>query len=91
MSFKDTTKESILKAIEEFDSLGREKFLDKYGFGEATKYLLEYEGALYDSKAIVGVAHKFLEGKEPLTSETFRGGKKVVKHLESLGFKVIQR
>jgi hypothetical protein len=50
---------AVLKAIDESDSLGREKFLDKYGFGHSRDYFLEYGDRRYDSKAIVGAAHGF--------------------------------
>lgn len=31
---KLTSREAVLKAIQEFDRLGREAFLAKYGFGK---------------------------------------------------------
>lgn len=52
-------RESVLKAMEEFDALGREVFLKRYGFGIAHRYFLVHGGKKYDSKAIVGVAHGF--------------------------------
>ncbi|NBC38011.1 HNH endonuclease [Novosphingobium sp. FSY-8] len=72
----------------EFDALGRDAFLDKYGFGPAKKYTLWYEGRPYDSKAIVGAAFGYLPGKpKPLTSGEFTGGTAtVVSLLERLGF-----
>ncbi len=41
----------------EFDELGRDAFLRKYGFGRATQYALRIDGRDYDPKAIAGVAH----------------------------------
>jgi 5-methylcytosine-specific restriction protein A len=33
MRFVDVTRADVLVAVEEFDRLGREEFLQKYGFG----------------------------------------------------------
>jgi hypothetical protein len=91
MSLGDlSSREAVLEAIREFEQLGQEAFLEKYGFGPATEYLLRYEGKEYDSKAIAGVAHGFqfpLPG--PLKSGEFSGGANTVaKKLQSLGFEV---
>ena len=82
--------ESVLAAIHEFDELGREAFLKKYGFGRAREFFLVWQGNRYDSKAVVGAAHGFefpLLG--PLKWSEFSGGYDTVKtKLEALGFKV---
>lgn len=52
----------MLAAIAEFDELGRQQFLDTYGFKRATGYVLMHEGRTYDSKAIVAVAYRHLPG-----------------------------
>ncbi len=51
--------QSVVKAIEEFDRLGRKKFLARYGFKPAKNYLLELNGGIYDTKAIAGAAYGF--------------------------------
>ena len=91
MALKDIhTRGSILAAIAEYDKLGREAFLRLYGFGKATNYLLFHEGKSYDSKAIVGVAHKFEYPKEGiLKSRNFSGGENTVQRkLQELGFEI---
>lgn len=76
-------------AIAECDALGRDAFLEKYGFGEARSYYLSHEGRSYDSKAIVGAAHGYLPGRTALPPSEFSGGDKTVKaRLTELGFKV---
>ena len=40
--------DSVQTALKECDQLGRDTFLQKYGFGRARKYFLEYEEKLYD-------------------------------------------
>jgi hypothetical protein len=63
MSLTDLTPEAVRQAIAEFDSLGRDSFLNTYGFGKARGYFLVHNGQAYDSKAIAGVAHRYLPGR----------------------------
>lgn len=89
MSLGNITRESVLATIAEFDKVGRDAFLDRYGYGPARSYILEYEGGHYDSKAIVGVAHGFATGR-PLVAASFNGGAATVQRtLEALGFHVV--
>ena len=85
-----TSTRAVIQAITEFDRLGRDRFLEEYGFGRARRYFLEYDGRLYDSKAIVGVAHGFqMPSKGPLNCHDFSGGARTVQvKLEELGFDV---
>jgi hypothetical protein len=78
----------ILEAIQEFDRLGRDQFLRKYGYKDAREFWLIHQGTRYASKAIVGVACKHVTGsKGPLKASEFSGGKATVQRLlESLGF-----
>ena len=85
----DLTRPSVSAALDEFDRLGRELFLDKYGFGKARSYFVVRNGKYYDSKAIAGAAHGFLEGRTALLASTFSGGAATVAaQLKSLGFVV---
>ena len=52
-----TQPDAVKQAMAEYDRIGKDDFLRKYGYGTATKYFLKDEGKLYDSKAIVGVAY----------------------------------
>lgn len=85
-------RSSIISTIEEYDKLGKNKFLNKYSYRESTKYFIEYNNKEYDSKAIIGVSFKyeFLK-EEPLRNTEFTGGLVVEKKLKSLGFKVIKK
>lgn len=85
---KLTSRDAVLKAIKECDDLGKDVFLEKYGFGQARSYVLVYENREYDSKAIAGVALKYQFGT-PLLAKDFSGGHSTVQSkLESLGFVV---
>ena len=83
-------RDSVLKAIEEFDRLGRRLFLSRYGFGVAHSYFLVFNGKKYDSKAILGVAYGYEHLSEgPLSSQGLCGGRGVQRRLEELGFEVL--
>ncbi len=84
------SRDSVLKAIKEFDTLGRKLFLKRHGFGVARRYFLIHNGKKYDSKAIVGAAYGFENpSKEPLHWNDFNGGWSTVKEwLEDLGFEI---
>jgi len=90
MALRDVTRAGVLKAIEEYDELGRSAFLSKYAFGPVLQYTLVYKRKPYDSKAIVGVAHGFDHpGLGQLSSEAFSGGKSAAaKVLEDLDFTI---
>ncbi|MHA7263461.1 HNH endonuclease [Arthrobacter sp. TMN-37] len=83
-----TDREAVLRAMEEYDGIGRQAFLAKYGFGQAHKYLLVHKGRYYDSKAIVGVAHRIQTGALLSRSEFSGGVHGAVQRLEALGFDV---
>jgi hypothetical protein len=84
-----TSREAVLAAMAEFDRIGREAFLSKYGFGPAREYVVAWNGAEYDSKALLGAAyvHQF-PGGAPLRSDDFSGGDETTRVLERLGFQV---
>ena len=91
MSLSDISdRDAVLKAIEEFDDLGRSNFLEKYGFSEAKEFFLRFRGQSYDSKAICGAAHGYqFPEMGPLKAQDFSGGKETVKKtLNGLNFRV---
>ena len=91
MALRELSRREILQAVAEYDRLGQVRFLEKYEFGAARSYRLVVDGKTYDSKAIVGAAHGFLPGQEPLTAHDFSGGAATVGRLLSrLGFEVTQ-
>jgi MrcB-like, N-terminal domain len=94
MSIRElTSREAVEAALDEFDELGREAFLSKYGFGHARRYFVRREGKYYDSKAIAGAAYGFQypdRGHMPNTE--FSGGEHDAKaRLDALGFDVVPR
>src|SRR5206468_4992133 len=68
---------AVTEALDEFDDLGREAFLSKYGFGKARRYFVRRDGKYYDSKAIVGAAMGYQDPSAgPLASDAFSGGER---------------
>lgn len=83
-----TDSNAVLAALREFDALGRDAFLAKYGFGKARGYFLVHEGKVYDSKAVAGAAYGYQHGTA-LSAQTFSGGESTVARvLAALGFEI---
>ena len=84
-------KSAVLQAMTEYDELGRDAFLARYGYGPARSYFVVHDGKRYDSKAIAGVAHgKQFPTEGLLAPHDFSGGDATVKtKLEQLGFEVV--
>jgi 5-methylcytosine-specific restriction enzyme A len=74
MALADVSSSDVTAAIREFDELGRDAFLEKYGMGKSRSYILHYQGNEYDSKAILAAAHGHHPGYEPLGAAQFSGG-----------------
>lgn len=85
-----TDPAAVQTALNEYDQVGADAFLAKYGFGPARSYFVVRDGKRYDSKAIVGVAYGYQHPAEgPLGPTDFSGGEKTVwRLLRGLGFEV---
>ncbi|MFF4242702.1 hypothetical protein ACFYYL_43135 [Actinomadura geliboluensis] len=89
MDLSPITREAVLDAMAECDHIGRDRFLERYGFERARRYFLHHDGVHYDSKAIVGVAYRHVAGR-PLAADEFSGGQQTVARLlKRLDFKVV--
>jgi hypothetical protein len=80
-----------LRAISEYDELGQDQFLAKYGFGPSRTYRLIYEGRSYDIKAILAAAHgnQFPEAGPLVADKSFTSGlQTTVPKARELGFEV---
>ena len=81
----------VLRAIEEYDRLGPERFFSAHGFAPTTTYDLVWEKRRYPPKAILGTAYE-LATRQRLASGDFEGGKTgAVKVLGELGFTIEPR
>ena len=88
VTVRDIESEHILLAMAEANELGRPKFLERYGFGHATAYLVRHEGKFYDPKAIIGVAHGLTDVGAVLTPNEFDATEAVTR-LKALDFEVV--
>ncbi len=78
----------VVRAIQDYDRLGPERFFAAHGFAPTTTYDLVWEQRRYPPKAILGTAYEFATS-ERLASDDFEGGKSgAVKVLAKLGFTV---
>ncbi|WP_372730148.1 hypothetical protein [Nocardioides sp.] len=84
----NVTRDDVMAALAEYDKLGGDEFLSRYGFGPSREYVLLHGERSYDSKAILGVAHRYATGAA-LSSQDFSGGRSgAAKVLRALGFEV---
>jgi hypothetical protein len=91
IAWDNVTHAHVVRAIQEYDRLGPERFFAQHGFAPTTTYDLVWEKRLYPPKAILGTAYELASG-ERLASGDFEGGKSgAVKVLEKLGFSVEAR
>src|SRR5436305_6336167 len=63
----------VLRAIQEYDRLGPERFFSAHGFAPTTTYDLVWDKRHYPPKAILGTAYEFATGQR-LASGDFEGG-----------------
>jgi hypothetical protein len=84
----DVTRHDALRAIQEYDQLGPERFFSEHGFGPTRSYELVWDKRRYPHKAILSTAYEFATGQH-LASGDFEGGKSgAVAVLRKLGFTV---
>jgi hypothetical protein len=84
----DVTPAEVLRAIQEYDRLGPEKFFSEHGFAPTTTYDLVWDERRYPPKAILGTAYEFATGRR-LASGDFEGGNTgAVAVLRKMGFTV---
>src|SRR4051794_33342855 len=81
-----TSPEAVDAAIAEFDEIGREAFLARYGFQHARDVVLVRNGRRYDSKPIVAAAHGHQHPE--LGPLQLNGGRPTIAKLEQLGFEI---
>jgi hypothetical protein len=91
IAWDQVTHAHVLRAIEEYDHLGAERFFSEHGFAPTTTYDLVWNERPYPPKAILGTAYEFATGHR-LASGDFEGGKSgAVKVLGKLGFTIVPR
>ena len=91
IAWDNVSDADVLRAIQEYDRLGPERFFSAHGFAPTTTYDLVWDKRRYPPKAILGTAYEFATGQR-LASGDFEGGKTgAVKVLRKLGFTIRPR
>jgi hypothetical protein len=81
-------RDDVLRAIQEYDRLGPERFFSEHGFARTTTYELVWDERRYPPKAILGTAYEFATGQRLASGDFERGKSGAVKVLGKLGFNV---
>ncbi|MFP9139239.1 MrcB family domain-containing protein [Devosia sp. XGJD_8] len=86
-----TSRDAVQAAMDEFDKLGRQSFLERYGYGESPTLLRAPNGNRYDAEPVLAAAvGKQHPGRGALKPGEFRADPAVVADkLEELGFAVV--
>lgn len=91
VAWDQVTRDDVLRAMQEYDRPGPEKFFSAHGFAPTTTYELVSDKRRYPPKAILGTAYEFATGQR-LASGDFEGGKTgAVRVLGKLGFTVEEK
>ena len=88
IAWDQVTDTDVVRALQEYDRLGPDRFFLEHGFAPTTTYELIWGERRYPPKAILGTAYEFATGRR-LASGDFEGGKTgAVRILGKLGFTV---
>lgn len=83
-----TQPAAVEQAMAEFRALGRDAFIEEYGFRRSRDVFVIHQGRAYDSKPLAAAAHGHQLGFKPLEFDDFSGGEPVIKTFQRLGFHV---
>jgi hypothetical protein len=63
IAWDQVTHADVVRAIQEYDDLGPERFFSEHGFAPTTTYELVVDERRYPPKAILGTAYEFATGQ----------------------------
>lgn len=86
--FQAVRPEHVLLALEEFDRVGADEFLSRYGFDPSGEFELQHNASSYDSLAVLGVAHLRATGELAPPEDLSGGAQGAAEVLRGLGFSV---
>lgn len=82
------TRQHVLAAINEYDEVGQDEFLGRYGFAPSREHVVRHANHSYDSKALLGAAVGYATGTAA-TSAEFSSKTAAAKVLRDLDFDVL--
>jgi len=74
VAFSAVTRQHVLSAIREYDEIGQEEFLGRYGFAPSQEHVVRHANQSYDSKVLLGAAVGYATGTAA-TAEEFASSK----------------
>jgi hypothetical protein len=89
-TFSSVSRQHVLQSLAEYDARGGEEFLEVYGFEQSGDYTLIHEGLSYDSRAVLGVAHRFATGRLATSDDFSSDMQGAVAILRKRGFEVTE-
>ncbi|MGP1170935.1 MULTISPECIES: HNH endonuclease [Serratia] len=85
-----SSKESVLKAIEEYKKIGRDEFLKQHEIKRFKKFTLIYNGEKYDIRGISARAYSEQHGYPFKGINADSGTEKAIQFLKDLGFDIVE-
>jgi hypothetical protein len=83
------SRQHVLAAIHEYDEVGQDAFLGRYGFAPSREHVVRHANQSYDSKALLGASLGYATGT-PATAAEFTSSKTAAaKVLRDLDFDVL--
>jgi hypothetical protein len=82
-------RQHVLAAIHEYDEVGQDAFLDRYGFARSREDVLRYADHSYDSKAVLGAAVRYATGTAATSGDFSDGKSGAARVLRDLDFEVL--
>lgn len=89
VAWASVRRQHVLAAIQEYDEVGQDAFLDRYGFTLSGGYVLRYADHDYDSKAVLGAAVGQATGTAAGPDDFASGKSGAAKVLRNLDFEII--
>lgn len=83
------TRQHVLAAINEYDEVGQDEFLGRYGFAPSREHVVRHANNSYDSKALLGAALGYATGTAATTEEFSTSKTAAAKVLRDLDFDVL--
>jgi hypothetical protein len=89
VTWEAVTRQHVLAAIREYDEVGQDDFLGRYGFAPSQEYVLRHADQSYDSKAILGAAVGHATGTAATSADVSSTKSRATKVLRDLDFDVL--
>jgi hypothetical protein len=89
VAFSAVTRQHVLAAISEYDEVGQDAFLGRYGFAPSREHVVRHANQSYDSKALLGASVGYATGTAATPAEFTSSKTAAAKVLRDLDFDVL--